>query len=54
MNVFLMEKRIFVEMIRYSYEQRRPDLLLDGDHPPFGKSTSIYAYEHDGCVAHVD
>ena len=53
MNVFLMEKRIFVEMIRYSYEHGGQDLLLDGIIRR-SDEYSIYAYEHDGYVAHVD
>ena len=53
MNVFLMEKRIFVEMIRYSYEHGGQDLLLDGIIRR-SEEYSIYAYEHDGYVAHVD
>ena len=53
MNVFLMEKRIFVEMIRYSYEHGGQDLLLDGIIRR-SDEYNIYAYEHDGYVAHVD
>ena len=53
MNVFLMEKRIFVEMIRYSYEHGGQDLLLDGIIRR-ADEYNIYAYEHDGYVAHVD
>lgn len=53
MNVFLMEKRIFVEMIRYTYEHGGQDLLLDGIIRR-AKEYSIYGYEHDGYVAHVD
>ncbi len=53
MNVFLMEKRIFVEMIRYTYEHGGQDLLLDGIIRR-AKEYNIYGYEHDGYVAHVD
>ena len=53
MDVFLMEKRIFVEMIRYSYEHGGQDLLLDGIIRR-ADEYNIYAYEHDGYVAHVD
>ena len=52
MNVFLMEKRIFVEMIRYSYEHGGQDLLLDGIIRR-ADEYNIYAYEHDGYVTHV-
>ena len=53
MNVYLMEKRIFTEMIRYTYEHGGQDLLMDGIIRRANEYT-IYAAEHDGYVAHVD
>ena len=53
MNVYLMEKRIFTEMIRYTYEHGGQDLLMDGIIRRANEYT-IYAAEHDGFVAHVD
>lgn len=53
MSIYLMEKRIFVEMVRYAYEHGGQELLMDGI---IRRATeySIYGYEHDGYVAHVD
>jgi glucose-1-phosphate adenylyltransferase len=53
MSVYLMEKRIFAEMVRYTFEHGGQDLLMDGiirRAPEY----NIYACEHDGYVAHVD
>lgn len=30
MSIYLMEKRVFVEMVRYTYEHGGQDLLMDG------------------------
>ncbi len=53
MSVYLMEKRVFVEMVRYTYEHGGQDLLLDGIIRRIGEYT-IYACEHKGYVAHID
>ena len=53
MSVYLMEKRIFVEMVRYTYEHGGQDLLMDGIIRR-ASEYNIYACEHDGYVAHVD
>ena len=53
MNIFFMEKRIFVEMVRYAYEHGGQELLLDGIIRR-GSEYSIYGFEHDGYVAHID
>ena len=52
-NVYLMEKRIFVEMIRYTYEHGGQDFLIDGIIRRAAEY-NIYGFEHDGYVAHVD
>ena len=53
MGVLLMDKRKFVEMVKYTYEHGGQNLLMDGI---IRRSSeyNIYAYEHDGFVAHVD
>ena len=51
--VYLMERRIFVEMIRYTYEHGGQDFLMDGILRR-ASEYSIYACEHDGYVAHID
>lgn len=51
--VYLMERRIFVEMIRYTYEHGGQDLLMDGIIRR-AADYNIYACEHDGYVAHID
>ena len=48
-----MEKKVFVEMVRYTYEHGGQDLLMDGIIRRANEYT-IYAYEHDGYVAHID
>jgi len=53
MNVYLIEKRIFVELVRYTYEHGGQDLLMDGIIRR-ANEYNIYACEHDGYVAHVD
>lgn len=53
MNVYLMEKRIFVEMVRYTYEHGGQDFLIDGIIRR-ASEYNIYGFEHDGYVAHVD
>ena len=53
LGIYLMEKRIFVEMIRYTYEHGGQDLLLDGIIRRMEDYT-IFGCEHDGFVAHVD
>lgn len=53
MGVLLMDKRKFVEMVKYTYEHGGQNLLMDGI---IRRSSdyNIYACEHDGFVAHVD
>ena len=53
MRVYLIEKRIFVELVRYTYEHGGQDLLMDGIIRR-ASEYNIYACEHDGYVAHVD
>ena len=53
MSIYLMEKKVFVEMVRYTYEHGGQDLLLDGIIRRANEYT-IYACEHDGYVAHID
>ena len=53
MSVYLMEKRIFAEMVRYTFEHGGQDLLMDGIIRR-ASEYNIYACEHDGYVAHVD
>lgn len=53
MSIYLMEKRVFVEMVRYTYEHGGQDLLMDGIIRRVGEY-NIFACEHDGYVAHVD
>lgn len=53
MSVYFMKKRLFVEMIRYTYEHGGQDFLMDAIIRRAADYT-IYAYEHDGYVSHVD
>lgn len=53
MSIYLMEKKVFVELVRYTYEHGGQDLLMDGIIRRANEYT-IYAYEHDGYVAHID
>ena len=53
LSIYLMEKKVFVEMVRYTSEHGGQDLLIDGIIRRANEYT-IYAYEHDGYVAHID
>ena len=53
MGVYLMDKRTFVEIVRYACEHGGQDLLLDGIIRRADDYT-MFAYEHDGYMAHVD
>ena len=53
MSIYLMEKKVFVELVRYTYEHGGQDFLMDGIIRRANEYT-IYAYEHDGYVAHID
>ncbi len=52
MGIYLMDKRIFIELIRNAYEHGGSDFLLDGilrQHDTY----NIYAFAHDGYVARI-
>ena len=53
MGVYLFDKGVFVEMVRYAYEHGGSDLILDGIIRR-ADVYNIYACEHDGYVSHVD
>ena len=53
MGIYLMEKRVFVEIVRNAYEHGGNDLLVDGIIRNSGKY-KMYAKEHTGYVAHVE
>lgn len=53
LGIYLMEKRIFVEMVLYTYEHGGQDFLMDGIIRHMQDYT-IYGCEHDGYVAHID
>lgn len=53
MCIYLMEKKVFAEIVRYSYEHGGQDFLMDGLIRRASEYT-IYGYEHDGYVAHID
>lgn len=53
MGIYLMEKRVFVELVRNAYEHGGNDLLVDGVIRNAGKY-KMYAREHTGYVAHVE
>ncbi len=53
MEVYLMEKKVFVDIVCHAYEHGGQDFLLDGIIRRFGEYT-MYGYEHDSYVAHVD
>jgi glucose-1-phosphate adenylyltransferase, glgD subunit len=53
MGIYLMDKRIFVEMVRHAYERGGRDFVLDGIIRRAAEYT-MFAHEHDGYTAHVD
>ena len=53
MGVYLMEKAVFVECVRYAYEHGGQIFLLDGIIRRAANYT-MFAYAHDGYMAHVD
>ena len=53
MGVYLMEKDVFVECVRYAYEHGGQKFLLDGIIRRAANYT-MFAYAHDGYMAHVD
>jgi glucose-1-phosphate adenylyltransferase len=53
MGIFLVSRRFFIDMVRDSFEHGGESLMLDTLVRRF-KDYNIYAYEHDGYVAHVD
>ena len=53
MGVYLMEKAVFVECVRYAYEHGGQRFLLDGIIRRAANYT-MFAYAHDGYMAHVD
>ena len=53
MGIYLMDKRAFVEIVRYAYERGGQDFVLDGIIRRAADYT-MFAYEHDGYMAHVD
>ncbi len=53
LGIYLMEKRIFVEMVRYTYEHGGQDFLMDAIIRRMNDYT-MYAMAHDGYVAHID
>ena len=53
MGIYLMDKRAFVEIVRHAYERGGLDFMLDGIIRRASDYT-MFAYEHDGYMAHVD
>ncbi len=53
LGVYLMEKRVFVDIVRNAYEHGGNDFLVDGIIKNAGKY-KLFAKEHDGYVAHVE
>ncbi|MBQ1915586.1 MAG: glucose-1-phosphate adenylyltransferase subunit GlgD [Selenomonadaceae bacterium] len=53
MAIYLMEKTVFVDLVRSAYEHGGQDFLLDGIIRKAEEYT-MYACEHNGYVAHVD
>ena len=52
LDIYLIEKRVFVDMVRHSFEHGGKDFLLDGVIRR-SKEYTIYACEHESYVAHV-
>ena len=52
MGIYLMDKQVFVEMVRYSYEHGGLDLLLDGMIRR-ADEYAIYGYRHEGYAARI-
>lgn len=53
MGIYLMDKRLFVEAVRYAYERGGQDFVLDALIRRASEYT-MFAYPHDGYMAHVD
>ena len=53
MSIYLMEKKLFVDIVRNTYEHGGLEFLLDGIIRRAGKYT-IYGFEHTGYMAHID
>ena len=53
MGIYLMDKRSFVDIVRYAYEHGGQDFVLDGIIRRAADYT-MFAHEHDGYMAHVD
>lgn len=53
MGIFLLSKKLFVELIRYAYEHGGLNLLRDGIMQR-AKEYNIYGYEHQGYVARIN
>ncbi|EKU70587.1 glucose-1-phosphate adenylyltransferase subunit GlgD [Selenomonas sp. F0473] len=53
MGVCLMDRHVFADAVRYAYERGGRDFMLDGIIRRAADYT-MFAYEHDGYMAHVD
>ena len=52
LGVYLMEKQLFTDMVRYAYEHGGTDLLLDGIMRRM-EDYSIYGFAHEGYAAQI-
>jgi glucose-1-phosphate adenylyltransferase len=53
MGIFLMNKNLFMDIIRGTYARAGTDFLIDGIMKNSGKYT-IYGYQHEGYVATIN
>lgn len=53
MGIYLMERKLLIELIKRAYERGGSDFLIDGI-MRFQDKYSIYGFCHDGYVAHIN
>lgn len=53
MGIYLMERRLFIQIIKYAFEHGGSDFLVDGIMRQSSKYV-VYAMEHDGYTAHIN
>ena len=53
MGIYLLEKKLLIEIVKYAFEHGGSDFLVDGIMRLRGEY-SIYALQHDGYVAHIN
>ena len=53
MGIYLMERKLFIDLVKHAFEHGGNDFLVDGIMRQHGKYT-MYAMEHTGYTAHIN